>query len=35
MAILAVGLGEDTKRKASSHYLCNDHIEAFVNLVFA
>lgn len=35
MAVLAVGAGDDTKRKSSPNYLCHDHMEAFSNLVFA
>lgn len=35
MAVLAVGEGDDTKRKSSSNYLCHDYMEVFLNLVFA
>lgn len=35
MVVLAVDVGDDTKRKTSSNYLCNDHMEAIANVVFA
>lgn len=35
MAILAIGVGDDANRTTSSNCLCNGHMEAFPNLVFA